>query len=234
MFGVCPTDAEVEADVEILLRHTTRVRIYSTECQNVNKILLKHSAMGRMSVLFGVYLDNRPTDQQEVDFLIEALQSYPNAKIEGVVVGNEVMYRNTLHQQTLIQRIHEVRGKVRAVGYATGNPSYQTAPVYAVEIFPIPEIGAASDMLGLNIHPFYRPDLQNHPDPEIMSDRILKAAIEQIELYQSLMPSKPIIVTEIGWPTQSDASELHRGNPLVALKFMKVRHSLPLPLCIVL
>ena len=194
-----------------------------------------------MSVLFGVYLDNRPTDQQEVDYLIEALQAYPNAKIEGVVVGNEVMYRNTLHKQTLIQRIHEVRGKVRAVGYATGNPSYQTAPVYAVEIFPIPEIGGASDMLGLNIHPFYRPDLQNHPDPEIMSDRILKAAVEQIELYQSLMPNKPIIVTEIGWPTHSDASELHRGDPIVALKFMKVRstltslHRLPLrgSVCIV-
>jgi len=97
----------------VLLRHTNRVRIYSTECQNVNKILLKHSSEGRLSILFGVWLDNRSTDQQEVDFLIEALKQFPNANIEGVAVGNEVLYRNSMAKSQLLGRVAEVRNKVR-------------------------------------------------------------------------------------------------------------------------
>lgn len=221
-FGVCPTDDEVESDVQIMLRHTTRIRIYSTECVNVNKILLKYASKGSLSVLMGVYVDNRATDQQEVDYLIEALKEYPNADLAGIVVGNEVMYRNSLPKSTLIQRINEVREKVRGLGYHTGSQTLLNTPVYAVEIFPDKEINDASDALGLNIHPFYRPDLVDVSDSEEMSEKILQAAIEQIDLYRNMMPTKPIVVTEIGWPTQSDHTEMHRGDLAIALKFMDV------------
>lgn len=223
VFGACPTDAEVEADVQILLRHTSRVRVYSTECINVNKILLRHASQGDLSVLLGVYLDNRPTDQQEVDYLIEALSEYPHANIAGIVVGNEVLYRGTLPKSTLLGRVQEVREKVRGLGMQTGSESLKTTPIFAVEMFPDQEVAAASDTMGLNIHPFYRPDLEDIDDPDIMSDRILEAAIESIDLYRNMMPGKPILVTEIGWPTQSDPTEMHRGDPVTALKFMHVR-----------
>jgi len=220
VFGVCPTDAEVEADVQILMHHTSRVRVYSTECINVNKILLRHASQGDFSILLGVYLDNRPTDQQEVDFLIEALREYPYADIAGIVVGNEVLYRNTLPKSFLIQRIQEVRGKVRALAQETGSETLRTTPIYAVEIFPDPDIAAVSDVLGLNIHPFYRPDLVDSADPEIMSDNILEVAKEQIALYSNMMPEKTVVVTEIGWPTQSDPTEMHHGDSTTAIKFL--------------
>lgn len=57
-------------------------------------------------------MDNRSTDQQEVDFLIEALKQFPNAKIEGVAVGNEVLYRNSMAKSQLLGRVAEVRNKV--------------------------------------------------------------------------------------------------------------------------
>jgi len=187
---------------------------------NVNKILLRHASEGHFSVLLGVYLDNRPTDQQEVDFLIEALREYPFADIAGIVVGNEVMYRNTLPKSVLIQRIYEVRSRVRSLAMETGSSSLTTVPVYAVEIFPDPEILEASDVMGLNIHPFYRPDLVDNADPEIMSDNILEIAKQQIDLYRNMMPGKTIVVTEIGWPTQSDYTEMHRGDTTTAIRFM--------------
>eukprot|EP00210_Caulerpa_lentillifera_P008373 g7985.t1 len=221
VFGLCPTDDEVESDISVLLKHTNRVRIYSTECQNVNKILLKHSSEGRLSILFGVWVDNRKTDQQEVDFLIEALKEFPNANVEGIAVGNEVLFRNSMPKAQLLGRVTEVRNKVRGLGNYNGNPTLKSAPVFAVEMFPDPDVAQYSDVLGLNIHPFYRPDLVDVADPELMSDRILEASKQQIKLYWSMAPHKQLVVTEIGWPTQSSPRDLHRGDPVVALRFME-------------
>lgn len=111
---------------------------------------------------------------------------------------------------------------MRGLGDYNGNPTLKTAPVLAVEMFPDPDVARESDVLGLNIHPFYRPDLVHVADPEVMSDNILEAAKQQIDLYWSMAPQKQLVVTEIGWPTQSSPRDLNRGDPVVALRFMKV------------
>lgn len=90
-------------------------------------------------------------------------------------------------------------------------------------MFPDQEVARDSDVLGLNIHPFYRPDLVDVADAEIMSDKILEASKQQIALYWNMAPHKQLVVTEIGWPTQSSPRDLHRGDPVIALRFMEVK-----------
>lgn len=95
-------------------------------------------------------------------------------------------------------------------------------PIFTVDIIPIPALVEASDVLAVNIHPFYRRDLQPNPDPEVMAEKILNATIYQIDFYRNLAPHKEIIVTEIGWPTASAPTDVHRGDLEVSYRFLKV------------
>eukprot|EP00210_Caulerpa_lentillifera_P003751 g3584.t1 len=175
------------------------------------------------STLQSVWIDNRSTDDQEIKFLIEALQEYPNANIEGIVVGNEVIHRNIYLKPLLLGRVTEVRNRVRGLGRYPGYSKLLTVPIFAVEEKPDDDVSANSDMLGLNIHPFYDPNLENADDPEIMSDIILNAAKMQMEKYWNSARHKQLVVTEIGWPSQSSPSDndLHKGDTILAVRFIE-------------
>lgn len=95
-------------------------------------------------------------------------------------------------------------------------------PVFTIEIVPIPALVAASDVLAVNVHPFYRRDLQNAADPEVMANRILEATAHQIDFYRNLAPEKQIVVTEIGWPTESAPNDVGVGDPEVSYRFLQV------------
>lgn len=96
-------------------------------------------------------------------------------------------------------------------------------PIFTVDIIPIPALVEASDMLAINIHPFYRVDLKPSRDPEVMAERILQATIYQIDFYRNLAPHKEIVVTEIGWPTASAPTDVNQGDLEVSYRFLKVR-----------
>lgn len=219
-FGACPDESQVYEDMGRVMGVTHRVRLYSTECAAVNRILLRYASEGKLEILMGVWIDNRSRDQGEIDDLITALREFPHARLTGIVVGNEVMYRNTASSSQLAGRIYEVRHKVRALGAETGSEVLKTTPVYAVEAYPNAQLVAASDALGVNIHPFYVPDLPNIWDPDQMADAALEMATKVMNLFKTMYPWKPLVVTEIGWPTSSSYSDKHVGNVAIATAFM--------------
>lgn len=87
---MCRDAVELEADVGLMLQHTRRIRLYSMECPDVMHALLKKASNGELSLLLGVWIENSPRDQKELNLLIEYLRQYPNAALEGIVIGNEV------------------------------------------------------------------------------------------------------------------------------------------------
>lgn len=222
-YGACPEEWQVYEDLQMVMSVTKRVRMYSMECQVVNRIVLQYATEGKLELLLGVWIDNRSRDQGEVEDLMSALREYPWAKINGIVVGNEVMYRNTLHPSSLAGRIYEVRHRVRALGEETGSEILKTTPIYAVEAFPHPEVVAASDCLGVNVHPFYVPDLPNYGSADEMAEGAVVMATKVMDLFKGMYPGKPLVVTEIGWPTSSSygsALDKHTGSMDIATKFM--------------
>eukprot|EP00803_Ostreobium_quekettii_P003310 evm.model.scf_317.2 EVM.evm.TU.scf_317.2 scf_317:19502-22222(+) len=220
VFGACPTDDEVRADLQILLRYSRRVRLYSTECGNVMDIVLAAASRGELAVLLGVWIDNRATDQKEVDDLVVYLDRYPTADVEGIVVGNEALFRNTLTPSQVAGRVVEVRQKVRQVAQAHGASSLLSAPIFSVDVFPHPEVMAVSDALGANVHPFYRTDIGDHPDAEEFADILVQKSFEQYQTFGSTH-GKKVVITEIGWPTSSAPSDSNIGRPDVAAAFLR-------------
>ena len=88
--GVCRTPEELEEDVGLMLQHTNRIRLYSTECPDVMHGLLKKASEGQLSLLLGVWMENNQRDHAELDMLMKYLEQYPYAALEGIVIGNEV------------------------------------------------------------------------------------------------------------------------------------------------
>lgn len=105
----------------MLALHSRRVRTYSTECASANEVLLQMASQGQLSLLFGVWLDNRPTDQKEIEDLLVYLRKYPNADLYGIAVGNEAVFRGTLQPYEVAAKITEVRNRVRALGQELGS-----------------------------------------------------------------------------------------------------------------
>lgn len=220
IFERCPSDVEVESDVQMILRHSRKARIYSTECMNVMDIMLRHASNGDLSVLLGVWIDNRATDQKEIDDLILALDRYPNADIYGIVVGNEPLFRNTMTPTEVAGRVAEVRHKVRELGSVHNSHVLQTTPIFSVDVFPHPQVVAVSDVVGSNIHPFYRRDLPKLSDPEVLAEMAVQKTFEQHQLFQQ-MYGKKVIITEVGWPTSSSPSDVHIGSKDISKAFLE-------------
>lgn len=61
----------------------------------------------------GLWIDGNPTrDAKEAQDLYLFLRKYPNARLSGIAVGNEVLYRQTMHPDALAQKVSEVKAMV--------------------------------------------------------------------------------------------------------------------------
>jgi len=116
-FGHCPTPQELSQDNVIALTHTQRIRLYSTECHYLNDVFLRAASAGHGSnfeVLLGLWIDrDAARNAKEIQDLYHFLRRYPNARLSGIAVGNEVLYRRAMHPTSLARMVSEVRTTVR-------------------------------------------------------------------------------------------------------------------------
>eukprot|EP00210_Caulerpa_lentillifera_P003748 g3581.t1 len=226
-FGHCPTAQELAQDNAIGSLHTRRIRLYSTECHYLNDVYLGAASVSGPSakpieVLMGVWIDGKhERDNKEIQDLYIYLRRYPHAKLSGIAVGNEVLYRKTMHPNDLARKVLEVKNTVRQIGRESGSSSLLTVPVFSVDVIPHPAVVAVSDAIGVNVHPFYRRDIAHNSDSNIMSDLALASSIQQINLFSSWYGGMEIFVTETGWPSSSAPHELHRGDLQVSKLYMQ-------------
>lgn len=204
----------------MLALHSRRVRTYSTECASANEVLLQMASQGQLSLLFGVWLDNRPTDQKEIEDLLVYLRKYPNADLYGIAVGNEAVFRGTLQPYEVAAKITEVRNRVRALGQELGSQRLLSVPVFTVEAWPHPELVAASDVVGVNVQPYYHRDLQSTFDPEAMSDMVTQRVFDTLEMIKTLSQGKKVVMAEVGWPTAARPQDQHPGSVGIAKLMM--------------
>jgi len=69
-----------------------------------------------MTVFIGVWVDgNSTTLERQLGAMYDLLNTYPASMIDGVAVGNEVLFREDLTETELIELIQEVRTNVTAM-----------------------------------------------------------------------------------------------------------------------
>jgi hypothetical protein len=116
--------SNVTADVAILSQLTTKVRLYGTDCEQATMVLdAIQNLKVNMTVFVGVWVDtNATTLQRQLDAMYSILKTYPTDLIEGIAVGNEVLFREDKTEAELIALIQEVKTNVTAMNLSKSIP----------------------------------------------------------------------------------------------------------------
>jgi len=184
-----PTDEQVLADLEILNDLCATIRTYGVDPDTVMQRIPAHADTRGLTIYPGCWIDNQSWDQTQIDSLI-AVGNSGLANIEGLVVGNEFLYRHPASAATLIARVNEVRD-------ATGQPTGASEQWHVWRDHPA--LAAACDFVFVHIHPYWE-------------EQQIAAAVTHVAgkyaLMQQLFPGKRIVISETGWPSA--------GNPFGA------------------
>lgn len=181
------TESELRADLERMAPHIRAIRTY-TALDGMDR--LPQIAAGLpLTFMLGAWVDDRvDRSWEEVERLIAAANRSPS--VTHLLVGNEAVLRfdardrQGLSARDIVQYVREVRQRVRQ-------------PVSIAEPASVwmnhPELAREVDFLAIHVLPYWE-DGRTHADA-------LNHAIAQIRRVQEMFPDKPIIVTEIGHPT---------------------------------
>ncbi len=189
-----PSDAELIADLELLGRHVGAIRTYSV-LEGIDRI--PRLARGTsLAITLGSWIDRRrERNRSEIETLVATANA--NDNVTRVLVGNEAVLRSDLSADELIPYIREVRRRVRQpVSIAEPSGVWLAHPELAREV----------DYIAIHILPYWE---------EGASDANgLAHAIGSYLKVKRAYPDKPIVITEIGWP--SGGRQRYATTPSVA------------------
>jgi exo-beta-1,3-glucanase (GH17 family)/cellulose synthase/poly-beta-1,6-N-acetylglucosamine synthase-like glycosyltransferase len=185
-----PNADRIRADVKTLAPLTRAIRLYSSTA-GVEMVPPIANEVG-LKVTVGAWIDKN-VDRNEREMLSAIDLAKRNSNVNGIVVGNETIYRGEQKIEDLIKLIQRVKGSVNV-------------PVTTGEIWNIwlehPELASSVDFIAAHILPYW----------EGFSD---KQSVDQaLIIYQKLrdaFPGKRIVIAEFGWP--SAGYNLKNGNP---------------------
>jgi exo-beta-1,3-glucanase (GH17 family)/cellulose synthase/poly-beta-1,6-N-acetylglucosamine synthase-like glycosyltransferase len=175
-----PSVEKIRADLKTLTPLTRAIRLYSST-GGVELVPPLANEVG-LKVTVGAWIDKN-ADRNEREMLSAIELAKRNGNVNGIVVGNETIYRGEQKIEDLIKLIQRVKGAVNV-------------PVTTGEIWNIwlehPELASSVDFIAAHILPYW----------EGFSD---KQAVDQaLIIYQKLrdaFPGKRIVIAEFGWPS---------------------------------
>ncbi len=175
-----PTAEKIRADMKVLAPLTRAIRLYSST-GGVELVPAIANEAG-IKVTVGAWIDKH-ADRNEREMQAAVELAKRNSNVNGIVVGNETIYRADQKVEDLIKLIQRVKSQVNV-------------PVTTGEIWNIwlehPELASSVDFIAAHILPYW----------EGFSN---KQAVDQaLIIYQKLrdaFPGKRIVIAEFGWPS---------------------------------
>src|SRR5487761_2331199 len=172
--------AQIRSDLQLLAPLTRAIRTYSST-GGVELVPGIAQEFG-LRVTIGAWIDKHDArNEREINSVIDLAKRHSN--VNGIIVGNETIYRGDQTVPELIKKIQRVKRST-------------TVPVTTGEIWNVwiehPELVSAVDFIAAHILPYW----------EGFSD---KQAVDQaILIYDKLRrayPGKRIVIAEFGWPS---------------------------------
>jgi exo-beta-1,3-glucanase (GH17 family)/cellulose synthase/poly-beta-1,6-N-acetylglucosamine synthase-like glycosyltransferase len=175
-----PTPAEIDEDLTLLQGVTERVRTYSSldGLDLVPYLARAHD----LRVTAGAWLDtNRDRDEEEIRHLIASARN--NSNVDRVLVGNEALLRGDLTAGQIIAYLRQVR-RALDVPVSTAEPWH----VWLAH----PELAKEVDYIAVHILPYWE---------GLSVDEAVNFVLDQYKRVQEAFPDKPVVLTEVGWPS---------------------------------
>ena len=176
-----PPPEQIDSDLRLLENKTYAVRTYSVlgSLGKVPELAAKH----HISVALGVEL-TKDADKNELEMDTGIALAREHRNVSRVLVGNEVLLRGDLTVDELAQQLDRARAAIRQpVGYADTWATWLKNP----------EIVRHVDFIAVHLFPYWEGvDVESAVD----------FCFRELKAVQSAYPKKPVIIGEIGWPSE--------------------------------
>ena len=178
------TEQQIADRLEIIRPYTHWIRTFSTTNGNEEVPRIAHEK--GLKTLVGAWLDSdKENNEIEINNIIRIGQA---GYADLIAIGNEVLLRDDLEVEELIEYIRRVKKAVSnvPVGYVDAYYMYVN----------FPEIVDECDVLFANCYPFWE-----HCALEISVEYMKK----MYELVKTNSKGKPVVISETGWPTKGES-----------------------------
>lgn len=179
--GTQITEAQIHQRLQLMAPYVKWVRTFS--CTEGNELIPKIAAEYGLKTLVGVWLeDDLENNEKELANAIKVAQA---GHADLLAVGNEVLLREEMSQEQLIDYIHRAK---------QGAPGVPVGYVDAYFLFEDNQkVTDACDVIFANCYPFWEGYPAEH------------ALVHMKDMYrraQKVAPGKKVIISETGWPDQ--------------------------------
>ncbi|UPJ53266.1 glycosyltransferase [Bradyrhizobium sp. 200] len=175
-----PQIEKIRADLKKLSTITRAIRLYSST--GGVELVPPIAAEFGLKVTVGAWIDkNSDRNKREIEAAISLAKR--NSNVNGIVVGNETIFRGEQKIDDLIDLIKQVKKSVNV-------------PVTTGEIWNIwrdnPELASSVDFIAAHVLPYW----ENFTDKQAVDQ-----AVAMFQLLRDQFPGKRIVIAEFGWPS---------------------------------
>lgn len=199
--GLFPSVAEINQDLSLLAGKVHAVRTYSVlnGLEQVPELAAQH----KLNTTIGAWISSDPVaSQKEVDTLI-SISRGKHDNIVRTLVGNESIMRKEVSVEELIVYLRRVRKQT-------------WRPVSTSETWDIwiahPELANEVDFIATHILPYWE---------GIPIEDALDYVFDRYHALQEAFPNKPIVLTEVGWPSDGQPIRGAKASRANQVKFLR-------------
>lgn len=189
---------QIRRRMAIVAPHTKWVRSFS--CTEGNEFIPEAAREKGLKVMAGAWIDaDRANNEKEIEALITlAKKRY----VDVAVVGNEVLLRNDLTKQELLDYLHRVKKALPniPVGYVDAYFQFTQHS----------DLVDACDLVLINCYPFWE---------GCRIDQASAYLRQMHALASGVAKGKPVIITETGWPDQGSSNQDAQPSEANAMQY---------------
>lgn len=196
-----PTLKQIDSDLALLAGSAHSVRTYSV-ASSLGSIPRLASAHG-LNVALGAWIDSDLKSNNKE--LAKLFQVYGSSirNIVRIIIGNESLLRKDVTVEQLIKYLDHAH-------------KYIKAPISTSETWHIwldhPQLADHVDYIAVHILPYWE---------GISVDYAITFTKQRMEMLKAAFPDKPIVITEIGWPSRGPTREAAKASPANQAKFLR-------------
>ena len=195
-----PSEAEIEEDLKLLAGKTHAVRTYSME--NTQARIPELAQKYDINVALGAWIDRRfANNWEETDKAIASAER--NQNVVRVIVGNEAILRGDVTVEQIAPYLDKARAEL-------------AQPVSTAEPWHVwikhPELAEHVDFLAVHMLPYWE---------GIDAETAVEYIVQQMNGLKVLFPDKPIVISEVGWPSNGRTRMSAQASPSLEAIFLR-------------